>query len=95
MAPNYALGNMAVSLAGSRYLGELKRLISESEKSDSVTLSNLLASTYLRGVYDMACLYLGTTNGDDLADHLKRIDARVMTYESGGYEDGADDEPDA
>lgn len=95
MAPNYALGNMAVSLAGSRYLGELKRLIGKHEEEGSPTLDDVLASTYLRGIYDMACLYLGTTNGDDLADHLKRIDARVMTYESGGYEDGADDESDA
>lgn len=95
MTPNYSLGNMAVSLSGSRYLGELQRITKQAQDSDSVSLNDVLASTYLRGLHDMACLYLGVTSGDNLADHLKRIDARIMSYETGGFEDGADDEHDA
>lgn len=91
--PNYPLGNMAITLASARYLAELKKVAKEAEESGKTGLNELLASTYLRGLYDMACLYQGVVLGDDLAEHLTRIDLRVMNYEKGGYEGEPDDEP--
>jgi len=99
LKPNYSLGNMATTLAGKRYLGELQRIAKSVEETGGADFNSVLATTYLRGLYDMACLHIGVTNGDDLSTHLKQIDARVMSYENGGYEDEPDDgaevEPDA
>ena len=87
---NYSLGHMATMHAASRYIGEYRKLMSEPKETDEDKMGAVLASTYLMGLYDMALLCHGVSQGDNAADHLRRIDAKVMGFEAGQYADGGE-----
>jgi len=84
MRQNYVFGNMALIVADMRCLERLKELLS----GDELSSRELLATTYLMGVKDMAQLYLKATNDkDSLEESLKRIDDVVSELLEGSDED--------
>ena len=87
---NYPLGHMATMLAASRYIGEYRKLMDEPKETDAEKSNAVLASTYLLGLYDMAMLCHGVSNGESAADHLRRIDAKVMGFKAGQYAEGGE-----
>ena len=85
-----SMGHMAILLAGSRYMNEMKELSNIAESGEITKADAVLTSTYLLGLIDMATLYLGVRNDKDLASHLRRIDAKVMGFKSGSFADSGD-----
>lgn len=84
------MGHMAILLAGSRYMNEMKELASCVNSGDVTKADAVLTSTYLLGLVDMATLYLGVMDDKDLASRLRRIDAKVVGFKSGNFADSGD-----
>ena len=81
---NYTLGYHAMRLAGARYMRRMRDILDEVEKEGETDPDKLIACTYLKGIYDMAVLYLRVTDGVDMAACLREIDGRVDEMLSGG-----------
>lgn len=83
----YSLGHFAVLLGGDRYVAKAKEMAKLSAEcgSDEERHNLLQAMSYMSGVIDMACLYLGVTNGDSAADHLRHIDNKIAGILDGTY----------
>lgn len=84
------MGHMAILLAGSRYMSEMKELASSVNSGDVTKADAVLTSTYLLGLVDMATLYLGVRNDKDLANQIRRIDAKLEGFKSGNFADADD-----
>ena len=82
----YGLGYQAIKLAGARYLKRMRETFAESKKAGEADLNHLLACTYMRGIYDLAALYIRVTAGTSMADCLREIDEHVDAYLSGEYD---------
>ena len=82
----------AAALAGSRYLKKLREIFKRVKETEESDFNTLLATTYLKGLYDMSCLCVIAARGDAVTDEIAKIDANVTAYESGQYERDDGDE---
>lgn len=87
---NFAYGTTAVTLAGARYLKKMQEVFDRVRETGESDFNTVLATTYLKGLYDMSHLCIMAADGKRVADELARIDANVMAYENGQYEERED-----
>lgn len=85
----YSLGHFAVLLASDRYIAKAKEIHRLKPESDGERWNLVEAASYMSGLIDMACLYLGVINNDNAADHLSHIDKKIEGILAGTY--GRDD----
>lgn len=84
---NHAFATTAVMLAGTRYMNKMREIYKRVEESGKSDFNSLLAVTYLRGLYDMSILCARANDSKDMKSCIETIDAKVMEYESGAYEE--------
>jgi hypothetical protein len=81
----YSLAHFAVLLASDRYMEKSKDIIGLNPDDDAERSNILEVMSYLSGLLDMACLYIGVANDDEVATHLKHIDAKIEGILDGTY----------
>lgn len=84
----YSLGHFAVLLASDRYIAKAKSIYALEPESDGERANLVEAMSYMSGLIDMACLYLGVINNDNAADHLSHIDKKIEGILAGTYGKG-------
>ena len=86
---SWGRANTAMLLATNRYRWRLTEMLEGIGDDGSVTDGELLAATYLKGVYDMGLLYAAVVIGEDdnpIAKHIEKIDMSVESYLASGGE---------
>lgn len=91
---NYSMGHMAVMLAWTRYVSQMKNLPDEVSSGDVNQGNAVLAATYLMGLSDMANLYLDAVESESATKSIDFIDSKLADLKAGRYpDDELEEEP--
>ena len=86
---DYVKAHVTMLTCAARYNKRAKAVYGED--TDDLW-GKVLATTYLMGVIDMACLYVSAANGNDITESVAYIDGRIDGYMDGSYREEEDAE---